>query len=484
LKRAIWFLIILTFSFSACRTAPPAAPETPAVLVQPDPADSEQTEKPSGLPVEEESESVDPSETGEEPEAASPERIIRNPDAPPYRPFEYDPRQLKALDEYLLSRGLEADREEQTRAVISSMTLDEKIGQLFILAIRHTAYGKPALKMDDTVRQFMENYKPGGIILFTVNYRTPEQTRLFIRELQDTSRLPLFISTDEEGGKVSRLGKNAAMDVISLPPARDLGDLGDPAVTEQAAGILAADLRDLGFNMNMAPVADISRNRPPDVIGNRSFSSDPRLAGDMVASSVRGLQSHRVSSVLKHFPGHGNVNGDTHTGRVTAPGDLEEFHEVDFLPFRKGIEAGVDFVMTAHIQAPSLSGSSDPASLNYDIQTGILRNELGFEGLIITDAMDMGAISRYWSPGEAALKAFTAGADIILMPENIPAARDSLKKALSEGLITEERLDESLYRIISTKIRRGLFAPDYQIVERITEEEKKKNHTLIETYIK
>ena len=191
---------------------------------------------------------------------------------------------------------------QEAGKILSGMTLDEKIGQLFILAMRHTAYGEPALAMDDYLKEYINKYKPGGIILFSLNFETPDQTRKLIAGLKETSGTPLFITTDEEGGKVSRLGKQTNMNVISLPPAEELGKRGDPELVKKATMVLAADLRDLGFNMNMAPVADVTRHISPDVIGTRSFSTNPETAAEMVAAAVKGYQENRISSVLKHFP--------------------------------------------------------------------------------------------------------------------------------------------------------------------------------------
>jgi len=392
--------------------------------------------------------------------------------------------QLPELSELSEDRDIQTEEKAlhiETERILTGMTIDEKIGQLFILAVRQTAYGKPALRMDDYLRNFMNRYNPGGIILFSINFQNPEQTRTLISDMQKESSLPLFIATDEEGGKVSRLGKQSNMNVLYLPPAQVLAARDDSLLIEKATSVLANDLRDLGFNMNMAPVADVTRNVPPDVIGSRSFGTDPLKTGEMVAAAVRGFQNNRICSVLKHFPGHGYVNGDSHNGMVKARGSLEEFKTVDFIPFRKGIDAGVDFIMSAHIQAASLTGNADPASLSYTIQTEILRKKLGFEGISITDAMDMGAISHYWSAGEAALKAFQAGIDIILMPSNIPEAQKYLKDAYINGEISESRLHESLYRIISTKVRRGFFQENYQFADRISSETKTLNHKALKT---
>ncbi len=357
----------------------------------------------------------------------------------------------------LYSRLTDGEKSALIMDIVNRMSTDEKIGQLFILAVRHTDYGKPALKVDETVASFVRKYRPGGIILFSLNFESPLQTIKLIRDLQETSAYPLFITTDEEGGKVSRLGKSEQMGVISLPPAEEMAAYSRAELIEQASEVLGMDMKELGFNMNMAPVADVVVPGKYNPIGNRSFGSDPELTGDLTAASVRGFQKAGIAPVLKHFPGHGNVGGDSHNGAVTSRSTREEFYTRDFIPFMKGIEAGCPFVMIGHISAPALTNRDEPASLSYEIQTRILRKELGFRGLIITDAMDMGAIKNIYSSGTAALKAFQAGTDIILMPENIPEAQFSLKKALESGELTQERLDESVIRILKVKIDNGLF---------------------------
>ena len=357
-------------------------------------------------------------------------------------------------------KRLEEQREMEMKRLMEEMSDEEKVGQLFILAVRHTAYGKPALEMDSYLSSLMERYRPGGIILFSINYETPDQTKSLISSLQAHSRLPLFICTDEEGGKVSRLGKKKEMDVYPLPPAREIASLGSPAICEEAAYTLGLDLIELGFNVNMAPVADVSRaGAAGRVIGSRSFSKDPETASVMTAAAVSGFTRAGIASIVKHFPGHGNVTGDSHNGFVRSLSSSDEFHSIDFEPFRAGIESGVPFLMMGHIAAPTLTGNDIPASLSPVLQQEIVRKELGFEGLIITDAMDMGAIKNNYSPGEAAVKAVNAGVDIILIPENPQEARDAILKALKDGSISRSRLDESVQRILRLKMEQ-LILPD------------------------
>lgn len=392
------------------------------------------------------------------------------------------------LDEFQNSRlDFNSFSEEEQisliNAMIAKMTLDEKIGQLFMLAVRHTANGRPAYEADEYIKAFMDRYHPGGIILFSINFKTPEQTRTMIEDLQKHSPYPLFISTDEEGGKVSRLGKSSGMDVISLPPASELGEYKSPELTEFAASVLAADMRDLGFNMNMAPVADLRTGGGHDVIGTRSFGTDPQQTALMTASFVTGLQKMGISSVLKHFPGHGNVSGDSHNGAVYSLSSREEFFKREFTSFRAGIEAGADFLLTAHIAAPDLSGDSTPATMSSVIQGQIIREQLGFKGIIITDAMDMGAIKSHYSPGEAALNSILAGTDIILMPEHIPSAQQSLRKALEDGRLSEERLNISLKRIIGLKFRKGMFNRNYEYIKKLNNSDKIELHTSLQSQL-
>ncbi len=369
------------------------------------------------------------------------------------------------------------------RFVIDSMTLEEKIGQLFILPIRHTSEGRPALTMDSYLSSYMERYKPGGLIFFSLNYRNPEQIRGFIKDLQGLSNYPLFISTDEEGGAVRRLSAVDSMEVFSLPPAKEIASWGDPGLMEEAAYVQGMDMAALGLNLNMAPVADVSRGGPKDAIGNRSFGSDPNVVALFTVAGVQGLRNSGIEPTLKHFPGHGNVYGDSHNGAVQAQSTKEEFYSIDFTPFKKGIQAGVGFIMIAHVGAKALTGDYTPASLSYTIQTEILRGRLKYEGLIITDAMDMGAINTIYPSGEATLKAFLAGVDIILMPQDIGAAYQALTESYHKGEITEERLEASLNRIIRKKMEMDLFLPkDLSLLENGKEERHRNLQNRISAY--
>ncbi|HHW48010.1 MAG TPA: glycoside hydrolase [Clostridiaceae bacterium] len=352
-----------------------------------------------------------------------------------------------------------AEKMSKIEQLLDSMTLEEKVGQVFLVAFRTDLNGNPLLSLDEDTREQIQKYHLGGVILFSENIDTIQQTRKLIEDMQAASKIPMFIAIDEEGGKVSRLNASGKLHSTRLPGNLILGETGDPELAYKVGVLLAEELSSLGFNMNFAPVADVNTNPDNPVIGSRSFGSDPEMVGNMVAKMVEGLQSRNVCSVLKHFPGHGDTSDDTHTGAVIVNHDRKRLESVEFVPFKKGIQSGADGVMTAHIQMPEVTGNSMPATLSYDVLTGILRNDMNFNKLIITDALEMGAISKYWLPGEAAVNAFKAGADILLMPETLDEAYTGLLEAVKEGIISQERLDQSVRRILMVKEERNILEP-------------------------
>ena len=208
-----------------------------------------------------------------------------------------------------------------------------------------------------------------------------------------------------------------------------------------------------GFNVDFAPVADVLTNPQNTVIGSRSFGSDPSIDGAMVASEVKGLHTKGMLSTLKHFPGHGDTYEDSHEGKSYVYKTREELENCEWIPFKKGIEAGSDFVMMGHISCPGITGDDTPASLSYTICTEILRDQLGFQGLVITDAMNMGAVANEYASGDAAVRAVQAGADMILMPADFSAAYAGVRNAVQNGTITEERINESVRRILVPRSR-------------------------------
>lgn len=378
-----------------------------------------------------------------------------NPSKKTNLPIETD---IKLSETYIKTELSKEDKVKlEIESIIEEMSLDEKIGQLFIISVRNSYNGTRMLRADDFMKEILKKYKPGGLILFTVNFADPLQTRDLIRDTQALSRIPLFIAVDEEGGSVARLGNSQRMSVTKLPPAAIIGRTGNTEYARIASRVISAELKAFGFNMNMAPVADVNTNSRNPIIGNRTYSSNPYEAGAMVAAVTETMAEENMISVLKHFPGHGDTSEDTHMGDVVLNHNRERLEKIEFVPFRMGIEAGADAVMTAHIQVPSVTGSDMPATMSPILIQDILRKELGFEGIIITDAMDMGAIKKYWSPGEAAVNALKAGIDIILIPASISDAVHGIKSALNSGEISIERIDQSLFRILKVKLQHGLF---------------------------
>lgn len=259
------------------------------------------------------------------------------------------------------------------------------------------------------------------------------------------------MGVDEEGGIVSRIAKSGIMETPVYDSMQAIGQTGDSLKAYETGCQIGSYLSELGFNVDFAPVADVLTNPQNTVIGSRSFGSDPSIDGAMVASEVKGLHTKGMLSTLKHFPGHGDTYEDSHEGKSYVYKTREELENCEWIPFKKGIEAGSDFVMMGHISCPGITGDDTPASLSYTICTEILRDQLGFQGLVITDAMNMGAVANEYASGDAAVRAVQAGADMILMPADFSAAYAGVRNAVQNGTITEERINESVRRILAVK---------------------------------
>lgn len=330
------------------------------------------------------------------------------------------------------------------QALLDNMSLEEKIYQLFIVAPEQLGGSSDAL------------IQVGGVIFFSGNIQNPEQVTRMISDMQAVSRLGLFIAVDEEGGTVARLGRNPAMGTTRFPPMGDIGASGETENARNVGRTIGKDIKSFGFNLNFAPVADVNSNPNNPVIANRAFSSDPHITANMVAACVGGFKESGVLCTLKHFPGHGDTAEDSHYGAASSYKTLEGLQACELLPFQSGIAAGADMVMTGHISLPNVTGNDTPASLSYEITTELLRGQLGFDGLIVTDSMTMEAITNHFTSGNAAVQALLAGADIILMPADLDSAASGILNAVNNGIITEKRLDESVYRILYAKLEHGI----------------------------
>ncbi|MBE5873985.1 MAG: beta-N-acetylhexosaminidase [Lachnospiraceae bacterium] len=338
--------------------------------------------------------------------------------------------------------------DEIVNAGIEVMPLEDKVAGLFIVTPESiTGVGK-AIKAGDGTKEALSKYSVGGIVYFGQNIRSEEQFKEMISNTLLFSNYPLFIALDEEGGSVSRLAGTGLVDKVDS--ANKIAQSGDANSAYQAGSVIGTYLNEYGVNLDFAPVADLA-NVDNSVIGDRSFGADATVVSAYVNAMMQGLQDNKVTACLKHFPGIGSSTQDTHKGLATTDRTAEEFRANEFVVFKAGIDAGADMIMVNHMSAPSLDASGEPCSLSEAVVTGILRNELGFDGVIITDALNMKAIADYKAADEAAVMALKAGCDMLLMPEDFEKAYEGVLKAVRDGVISEERIDDALRRIYRIK---------------------------------
>lgn len=350
------------------------------------------------------------------------------------------------------SKDEDASSDQKIDAMISEMSLEEKVCQLFFITPESLTGTDVVTQAGDTTKACLEQYPVGGLIYFSQNIDTEKQLTSMISNSQSYSKIPLFIGIDEEGGSlVARIANHPNFDVTTFPDMAEIGASGDPAKAYEVGSTIGSYLSDYGFNLDFAPVADVLINPENTAIGSRSFGSDPSVVSEMVKEEVLGLQDQQVSAVLKHFPGHGATTEDSHNGAAIVNRSLDELRNAEFLPFEAGIQAGADFVMVGHLQVPQVIPDDTPASLSSVMITDILRNELGFDGIVITDSLSMGAVTDYYTPAEAAVMCIQAGGDIILMPQDFKQAYQGVLDAVNNQTISEDRINESVKRILRVK---------------------------------
>lgn len=345
--------------------------------------------------------------------------------------------------------------------IIQSLTLRQKIGQLFIVAaassfeqpgeVLSSQMIKSPYRMDKSyIESLIHKYHIGGICwLFR---STPEKQMALTKHYQNISELPLLIAQDCEWGLSMRLDNT-----IKFPKAGDLGKLRNKQLIYEMGKEIGMQCREIGVHMNLAPVVDVNSNPDNPVIGIRSFGDDPKQVAQCAALFAKGLQDGGVLSCAKHFPGHGDTSIDSHLDLPVIRHDRKRLEEVELYPFKKLIEAGVDAVMTAHLLVLAYD-LEKPATLSKNIITNLLRNQLNFSGLIITDGLGMRALTNYYKPGEIELNALLAGNDILLCPVDVPKAVELIEKAIKEGRIKEEEIDRRVFKILSIKEKLGLLA--------------------------
>lgn len=343
---------------------------------------------------------------------------------------------------------------------LESMTLEEKVGQLFM--VTPGTLGLPQIKapmealsqeqltqMENAIREIFAKYPVGGIVQFAADLYSPEQITAYNALLQKAAEIPLFLGIDEEGGTVARLANHSAFDLPQYQSAGAVGASGNPQDALKMGQTIGAYLGEYGFNMDFAPVADVNTNPNNPVIGNRSFSSDCNVAGQMAKAMAEGLEEQGIVPVFKHFPGHGDTAQDSHEEVAYSHKTLEELQACEFIPF-SGLTEN-QCVMVGHIALPEVTGDMTPATLSSEIVTGLLREKLGFRGLILTDSMVMEAITDNYSSAEASLLALEAGCQIILQPADFPSAFAGVVEAVEAGDFPEEQLNTVVLQILRFK---------------------------------
>lgn len=380
------------------------------------------------------------------------------------KPVEEDPvaaqlSELAEAEEEIVIEAPEVEVEETTpqdyleeiiTSCLSEMPLEDKVAQLFMITPEALTGVNTATKAGDGTKDALNQCAVGGLVYFSKNIVDKEQLMEMLANTKNASKYPMFLAVDEEGGEVSRVA-NSKIEVTKTDSLLTIGESGDASTAKQSGETIGTYLSELGFNLDFAPVADVVTDAKESDIGERSFGADPAVTGEMVANMVQGIEEAGVSACLKHFPGIGDSKDDSHETRVEIEKSLEELKETDFVSFQAGIDAGVDFVMVSHATLTEADDSNLPACLSKTVVDDYLREELGYEGIVITDALNMGAITEYYATDEACIKALQAGVDILLMPDDFETAYEAVLAAVEAGDISEERIEESLRRIYRVK---------------------------------
>ena len=351
---------------------------------------------------------------------------------------------------------------------ISKMTLREKVGQLFYVrpecldtTIHFNQSGGIDASSDDitkiklqavneTMKGVDEKYPVGGVILYAHNIDNETQLTHFVAQIRALKGSPL-LCIDEEGGRVARIGNNSNFPVKKFESMAAIGATGDPKNAYECGNTIGTYLKYYGFDIDFAPVADVNTNPDNIVIGARAFSDNPQVAAPMVTSYLQGRKDAGITGCIKHFPGHGDTKADTHFGYAQSMKTWSEMLDCEMLTFKAGIQWGCQLIMTAHIATPNVTGSEIPATMSSIILQDKLRKELGYQNIIIADAMEMGAITQQYSCAEAAVGCILAGVDIVLGPQNLVTAFDAVVKAVEQGRISEERINQSVRRVLNLK---------------------------------
>ena len=350
---------------------------------------------------------------------------------------------------------------DEVEAQLQKMSLREKVGQMIFVrpedldtTIHWNTFDDlmplELQEVNDCMKSVAEKYPVGGIILYAWNIKDETQLAAFIPQIRALKGSPL-LCIDEEGGRVSRIANNPNFNVEKFESMDAIGQTGEPANAYYCGNTIGTYLKNYGFDIDFAPVADVNTNPENIVIGKRAFSDNPAVAAPMVINYLQGLKDAGMTGCIKHFPGHGDTKADTHYGYAQSLKTWGEMLNCEMITFKAGIEWGCQLIMTAHIAAPNVTGADIPATMSSVILQDKLRGELGYQNIIITDAMEMGAITQQYTSTEAAVGSILAGVDIVLGPKNFVEAFDAVVTAVEDGTISEQRIDQSVRRILKLK---------------------------------
>ena len=328
--------------------------------------------------------------------------------------------------------------------LMKNMTLEEKIGQMLIVYYRTS-------EADSNLVNILNEVKPGGFILFGENFESYEQAKKMIDTINSTSDIPMFMSVDQEGGRVQRIKNLSDANVTIIPSMNRVGNMNDEKLSYDVGRVVGEELRVFGINMDFAPVLDIYSNVDNTVIGNRSFGNTSEIVTKMGLSFAKGLQSTGVIPVYKHFPGHGDTSEDSHYTLPVITKTKEQLEELELIPFKEAIKNNAKVIMIGHLAVPNITGDNTPASLSKKVINDWLKEELGYKGLVITDALNMGALTNDYSKKEIYVNAINAGVDLLLMPSPSKEAVRIIKEAVANGEISEKQIDESVLKILELK---------------------------------
>ena len=335
---------------------------------------------------------------------------------------------------------------------IQHMSTEEMVGQMLMMDFRKNADDSDMTVLSEEAAKQIADYHLGGVIVFAENLDNTEQTKKLLEDMQENAKIPLLVGVDEEGGMVSRLDKSQ-IPHTKIPNAMDMA--GDTTQAEQAGDDIGRVLSDLGIYLDFAPVADIFTNPENTVIGKRAYGTEPQIVADMATAFLHGLEKHGVSGVAKHFPGHGDTNTDSHYGMAMTNKNIEQMQQTEWIPFQRLVDENIDMVMVGHVMMPNATTDDLPASLSKQ-SVDLIRTQLHFDGIVITDAMNMGAIAEYYDSGTAAVMAVQAGIDIVLMPMDLDAAYTAILEAVQKGEIPKSQIEQSVRKILSLKYEKGM----------------------------